>query len=159
MRALALTDRDLSFERWLAVPPSHLWTGWTNANILMKWFTPAPWVTEEAEIEPVLGGIFRTVMTGPNGERNEGTGTVLEAIENQSFIWTSCLQPGLLPTEPPEHGFVFTAIIEMEPDGNDTHYRAVVRHANASDAKQHDEMGFEAGWGAALDQLVALYSV
>lgn len=158
MRELLLNDRDLSFERRLGVPPSHLWTGWTNADILTKWFTPSPWVTEEAEIEPVLGGIFRTVMTGPNGERNEGIGTVLEAVQDRSFIWTSSLQPGLVPTEPPEHGFVFTAIIEMEPDGDGTHYRAVVRHANAADAKQHDEMGFETGWGAALDQLVALYS-
>ena len=158
MRELLLNDRDLRFERRLEVPPSHLWTGWTNAGILTKWFTPAPWVTEDAEIEPVLGGIFRTVMTGPNGERNEGIGTVLEAVQDRSFIWTSSLQPGLVPTEPPEHGFVFTAIIEMEPDGDGTHYRAVVRHANAADAKQHDEMGFEAGWGAALDQLVAPYS-
>ena len=158
MRELLLNDRDLRFERRLEVPPSHLWTGWTNAGILTKWFTPAPWVTKEAEIEPVLGGIFRTVMTGPNGERNEGIGTVLEAVQDRSCIWTSSLQPGRVPTEPPEHGLVFTAIIEMEPDGDGTHYRAVVRHANAADAKQHDEMGFEAGWGAALDQLVALYS-
>ena len=157
MREFSLTDCDLSFERRLDVPPEFLWTGWTTPEILKKWFTPAPWVTEEVEIDLRLGGIFRTVMSGPNGERNEGTGSVLEAIEGRSFIWTSCLQPGFVPTTPPEHGFVFTAIIEMEPDGTGSHYRAIVRHMNAGDAQQHAEMGFEAGWGAALDQLVALY--
>ena len=31
-------------------------------------------------------------------------------------------------------------------------------HADAEGSKRHDEMGFHEGWGAALDQLVALMS-
>jgi uncharacterized protein YndB with AHSA1/START domain len=29
-------------------------------------------------------------------------------------------------------------------------------HADAAGRKQHEEMGFHDGWGAALDQLVAM---
>jgi uncharacterized protein YndB with AHSA1/START domain len=30
-------------------------------------------------------------------------------------------------------------------------------HGNAADAQHHAELGFHDGWGAALDQLVALW--
>jgi uncharacterized protein YndB with AHSA1/START domain len=41
------------------------------------------------------------------------------------------------------------------PNGG-TRYQAVVRHTDAAGKIAHEMMGFEAGWGAALDQLVAL---
>jgi uncharacterized protein YndB with AHSA1/START domain len=39
-----------------------------------------------------------------------------------------------------------------------TLYRATGRHATQADADQHAAMGFEVGWGLALDQLVALFA-
>ncbi len=148
---------DLVLERVVPITVQQLWRGWTDANVLMKWFTPAPWITVDAEIDPVPGGIFRTVMCGPSGERNEGSGCVLEAIENEKFVWTSALGPGFRPIEIGDGSFLFTAIIEIEPTGDGTLYRATARHANAKDATEHAEMGFESGWGAALDQLIDLF--
>ena len=37
-----------------------------------------------------------------------------------------------------------------------TIYRAMVRHMKPEDAQAHAKIGFEAGWNAALDQLLAL---
>ena len=53
----------------------------------------------------------------------------------------------------------FTGRIEITPaaDGG-TQYRAIAMHADESGCEQHRQMGFEEGWGAALDQLVALMS-
>ena len=55
---------------------------------------------------------------------------------------------------------MFTAIVEMTPhkvNGVDgTRYRATVLHADENGCKKHADMGFEAGWSAALDQLVAM---
>jgi uncharacterized protein YndB with AHSA1/START domain len=51
-----------------------------------------------------------------------------------------------------------SATIELTEDADGTRYRATVHHASAEDAATHAEIGFEAGWGAALDQLVALLS-
>jgi uncharacterized protein YndB with AHSA1/START domain len=151
-----LPPSDLVLERVVPLSPEQLWKGWTDATILTKWFTPAPWITEEAEIEAFPGGIFRTVMRGPGGERNEGAGCVLEVIENQRFVWTSALGPGFRPVVADE-GFLFTAILEFAPTSDGTMYRATARHSTAADAASHAEMGFEAGWSAALDQLVALF--
>lgn len=148
---------DLSFERIVPVPAAHLWRGWTDPEVLVKWFTPAPWVTTEAEVDARPGGIFRTVMRGPNGEGNEGTGCVLEAVPNRRFAWTGALAPGFRPQPAPEGGFLFSAVIDLDEQQSGTRYRATVLHVTEDDARRHAEMGFEAGWGAALDQLAALY--
>ena len=148
---------DLSFERIVPVPAAHLWRGWTDPEVLVKWFTPAPWVTTEAEVDARPGGIFRTVMRGPNGEGNEGTGCVLEAVPNRRFAWTGALAPGFRPQPAPEGGFLFSAVIDLDEQQAGTRYRATVLHVTEADARRHAAMGFEAGWGAALDQLVALY--
>lgn len=167
---VAMSDAyDLTFERVVPVTAAQLWQGWTDSATLMKWFTPAPWRTIDAEIDPCPGGIFRTVMQGPNGESGGGgVGCVLEAVPNRRFVWTTALGPGFVPNAPVEGGFHFTGILEFLPvDGNlgsgatstgGTLYRATGRHATQAEADQHAAMGFEVGWGLALGQLVALFT-
>ncbi len=43
-----------------------------------------------------------------------GDGCYLEVIENRRLVWTSALGPGFRPN-PPDGGFLFTAVISMEP--------------------------------------------
>ena len=150
---------DLTFQRVVPVTAAQLWQGWTHAPTLMKWFTPAPWKTIDAQIDPRPGGIFRTVMRGPNGEAGgDGVGCVLEAVPNRRFVWTTALGPGYRPNPVAEGGFHFTGILEFEPVDGGALYRATGRHSTQADADQHAAMGFEVGWGLALDQLVALFA-
>lgn len=165
---------DLTFERVVPVTAAQLWQGWTDSATLMKWFTPAPWKTIDAEIDPRPGGIFRTVMRGPNGETGGGgVGCVLEAVPNERFVWTTALGPGYTPNAVPDGGFHFTGVLEFLPTEGDapsgtksrggtgnggTLYRATGRHSTQADADQHAAMGFAVGWGLALDQLVALFT-
>ncbi len=157
MSADASNAHDLVLERLVPTAAHDLWRGWTDSDLVVKWFTPKPWVTLEAEIDPVPGGIFRTVMCGPDGESNSGVGCVLEAVPDRRFVWTSALGPGFRPVEASTEGFLFTAILEFIPTDAGSRYRATARHSTAADALAHAEMGFTAGWGAALDQLVALF--
>lgn len=142
---------DLVLERRVPVPPALVWRCWTEPEHLVRWFTPAPWTTVEAVIDPRPGGVFRTVMRGPDGSEHAGTGVVLEAVPERRFVWTDCLTPGWRPAALP----FFTAIIELEPDGDGTIYRATALHRDDADRAKHAAMGFHDGWGKALDQLVA----
>ncbi|NDD98203.1 MAG: polyketide cyclase, partial [Actinobacteria bacterium] len=36
---------DLSFERFVDASARHLYDGWTRPELLVQWFTPAPWRT------------------------------------------------------------------------------------------------------------------
>ena len=148
---------DLVLERVVDVKPELVWQAWTNPEYLKKWFTPAPWKTVHCEIDLRPGGKFHTVMESPEGQQFPNTGCYLEVVPNRRLVWTGALQPGYRPTNvTPEMPFVFTAIIEMELHGSGTKYTATVMHSNEDGRAKHEAMGFHTGWGAALDQLVAL---
>ena len=150
---------DLVLERVVDVPRELVWAAWTQPEHLKRWFTPAPWTTVDCEIDLRPGGIFRTVMRSPEGEEMPGTGCILEVVEHERLAWTGALLPGYRPVARAalaEMPFAFTAIISLEPHGEGTRYTATAIHADEEGAAQHAAMGFHSGWGAALDQLVAL---
>jgi uncharacterized protein YndB with AHSA1/START domain len=149
-------ELDLIFERVVDVPPELVWAAWTTPQHITKWFTPAPWVTIDCEIDLWPGGMFRTVMRSPEGREFPNLGCYLEIIENRKLVWTAALEPGYRPRDTSGFPFVFTAIIKLEPHGSGTKYTAHVLHSDAAGRKKHEDMGFHAGWGKALDQLVAL---
>ena len=147
-------ELDLMLQRDLPITPDAVWRAWTEPDLLVQWFTPRPWRTTEAEIELHPGGMFRTVMRGPDGEEGGGTGCILEVVPERRLVWTGALLPGFRPSVSEFGVPVFTAVIEMEPAGDGSRYTAIVRHADAAGCTVHHDMGFHAGWGAALDQLV-----
>jgi uncharacterized protein YndB with AHSA1/START domain len=47
-------------------------------------------------------------------------------------------------------------IFSFEPEGEGTRYRGIARHWDEAVMKQHQEMGFEQGWGIVADQLAEI---
>ena len=152
---------DLVLERTIAVSPERVWAAWTQPELLMQWFTPAPWKTVAVDLELRLGGRCGTTMESPEGDLYPNTGCYLQLEPNRLLVFTSVMTENFRPLAPSNDsgGLGFTARIEIEttPDGG-TRYRAIAMHANEDDCKRHSEMGFAEGWGAALDQLVTLMS-
>jgi uncharacterized protein YndB with AHSA1/START domain len=145
---------DIELVRDVDVPPALVWQAWTTPDLITQWFAPKPFETPHCEIDLRPGGIFRTVMRSPEGDEFDGAGCFLEIVPNERLVWTSALGPGFRPQagEMP-----FTAIVELQPVGTGgTRYRAIAMHQNREEQEQHAAMGFVDGWGAALDQLVAL---
>jgi uncharacterized protein YndB with AHSA1/START domain len=151
-------ELDLVLERTVDVPPAFVWDAWTQPEILKQWFCPKPWQTIEAEIDLRPGGLFRTVMRGPDGEQFTNIGCFLEIVPVEKLVWTAALGPNYRPQLDIEAvPFLFSAIITIEATSSGgTKYTATVIHADAASRKKHEEMGFHDGWGAAFDQLVAL---
>jgi uncharacterized protein YndB with AHSA1/START domain len=153
---------DLSFTRDIDVPRHQVWRAWTEPALLMPWFCPLPWKTITCDIDLRPGGIFSTTMQSPEGQEFPNLGCYLEVIPHQKLVWTNALLPGFRPSPAsPTCGdasvsFMFTAMVEFADHAGGTRYTATVSHADEAGCKQHAAMGFEAGWGAALDQLVAM---
>ena len=147
---------DLVLERSVDVSPELFWMAWTQPEHVMKWFTPVPWTTVECEIDLRPGGLFRTVMRSPEGQDHPNDGCYLEVVPNRKLVWTDALEAGFRPSRWDAHlGFRFTASIVLEPLGKGTKYTAIVMHSDPESRQKHDAMGFQDGWGKALDQLVA----
>ncbi|MEY4882748.1 MAG: hypothetical protein RIS34_602 [Pseudomonadota bacterium] len=153
---------DLSFTRVVDVPRAMVWRAWTEPELLLPWFCPLPWKTIDCEIDLRPGGIFRTTMQSPEGREFPNAGCFLEVVPNEKLVWTNALLPGYRPSlltgtcGSDDASFMFTAMVELADQGQGTRYTATVIHADEAGCNQHAEMGFEGGWGTALDQLVAM---
>ncbi len=146
----------LSFERKVSASPADLFRGWTNDDMLIQWFTPKPWKTSYAHLDLRHGGAFATLMEGPEGEKMEGEGCVLDFVLERKLVWTNMMRADFVPNVLSDGAFGFVATLEFIPEGDGALYRATVRHMDEQGMKAHEEMGFEAGWNAALDQLLEL---
>jgi len=147
---------DLVFERTTSLSPEQVWKGWTHPETLMKWFCPRPWKVTECRIVLRPGGEFFTVMQGPEGEQMPGNGCYLEVIENKKLVWTNMLTQGYRPSADLKLGFPFVGNILLSKTGKDTLYKAIITHADEAGRQQHEQMGFQEGWGKAFDQLEEL---
>ena len=120
---------DLVLERTVDVSPELVGMAWTQPEHLKTWFTPA--------------------QDFPN------LGCYLEIVPPRKLVWTDALEAGFRPSrQEPSLAFRFTAAVLLEPHGNGTKYTAIVMHQDEKSREKHDAMGFQAGWGKALEQLV-----
>ncbi|MDZ4140627.1 MAG: SRPBCC family protein [Methylotenera sp.] len=156
-------ELDLHLERIIDVPRELVWQAWTTPELLMPWFCPLPWKTVACEIDLRAGGRFYTVMQSPDGNTFPNNGCYLEVIPNEKLVWTNALEPGFRPSKLPEVGsehecaeLLMTATIQLEPHINGTKYSALVQHADSASRIRHENMGFNEGWNAVLDQLVTM---
>ncbi len=142
-------ELDLVLTRVIDVSRDKVWRCWTEPELLLQWFSPAPWKTVECDLELRPGGVFRTVMVSPEGEQFDNTGCVLEVVPGERFVFTDALLPGFRPAPQP----FFTGVIVLEDAEGGTRYTATAVHGNKEACQQHEAMGFHDGWGKALDQL------
>lgn len=144
-------ELDLVLERTVPLTLHECWDAWTLPEHLVHWFCPKPWQTIACEIDLRPGGVFETVMRGPDGQEHGSLGCFLEVVHLHRLVWTDALGPGFRPTGKP----FMTGTITFDKADAGVHYRAVAQHADAATRRQHEAMGFQQGWGMALDQLVA----
>lgn len=137
-----------------------LYRCWTEPDLLKEWFCPKPWRVTRADLDPRPGGRFNTTMAGPEGEEISSEGCFLEAVEGKKLVFTSALREGWEPVDglfADPHGLPFVGTIRFEDLGTGIlRYTASAAHWSAADRDRHAAMGFEPGWNAALDQLIAL---
>jgi uncharacterized protein YndB with AHSA1/START domain len=150
-------DLDLILERVVDVPRALVWAAWTQPEFLKLWFCPLPWKTTACRIDLQPGGIFETTMQGPEGPGFTNAGCWLQVVDQERLVWTGALGPGFRPQAKEVFAavpFVMTAMIALEDVAGGTKYTAIARHGDAAARQAHEQMGFHAGWGKALAQMV-----
>jgi uncharacterized protein YndB with AHSA1/START domain len=145
-------NRELFISRVINAPPEKLFRAWTEPDLIVQWFTPAPWKTVKAETDLRPGGASLIVMRGPDGNEFPNRGVYLEIIKNKKIVFTDAYTKAWEPSGKP----FMTGVLTFEDLGGKTKYTARVYHWTETDREAHEKMGFHAGWGKATDQLEAL---
>lgn len=144
---------ELTIARFINAPPSVVWKAWSTPEHLAKWWIPAPIECKVVKLDMHPGGGFETLMREGDGAfQPHVEGCFLEIVPQSRLVFTTVLSEGWKPIEP---WLALTAIITFEAEGSGTRYTSRVLHKTAEDARKHDEMGFQAGWGTAISQLSA----
>ena len=73
-------------------------------------------------------------------------------VPGEKVVFTDAFREGWVPSGEP----FFAGTITFTKEGDKTRYTARGEHWTDEAEAKHKKMGFEAGWNAALDQLIAL---
>lgn len=147
---IKITERTLSLDRRIDAPRTTIWRCWTEPDLLRQWFCPKPWGVSDVDFDVRPGGRMNIVMAGPSGERVENVGCWLSIEPERGATFTDYLAEGYVPRE---DGFMVGAFRLEDTGVGATRLHWEARHATATKAKAHLDMGFEAGWTAASAQL------
>jgi Activator of Hsp90 ATPase homolog 1-like protein len=119
MTATADNGWALSVTRYIAAPPSKVWTVMTERQA--EWWCPLPWRAEFPVQEWRAGGSTRCIMYGPDGEVHPHDGIFLEVtpgvrfVSSDAFVVDAARQ--YMPTGP-----FMVGCWEISPEGEDTRY-------------------------------------
>lgn len=143
---------DLRLDLTLEAPRAAVWRCWSEPSLLMEWYCPKPWRVTSSDMVLKPGGRMNNVMEGPNGERFENVGCLLDMEAQRRLVFTDAYREGFVPAE--KH--FMTGYVELSDEAGKTRMIWGARHANEGDMKKHLEMGFVDGWKAAAAQLEEL---
>ena len=144
MEQAQLQDKpSLTLHRKFPVAPEKVWRAWTDPEALKRWWGPGgPEAVSVAQLDVRVGGRFRIVFGGPQGNEHEVQGVYKEVVANRKlvFTWT-------WPRTTPERESLVTIL--FKPDGGGTELDFV--HSQHFDEAVRD--GHQRGWSEAFVKL------
>ena len=148
------SDSELVISKVIKAPRAAVWRAWAEPLQFEKWWIPAPMICRVVRMDLVPGGGFETLMREGDGEfQPHLDACFLDVVPMQRIVFTTVLREGWQPCEA---WLAMTGIMTMEDAAAQTRYVARALHRNAQDSQKRADMGFEQGWGMAIDQLEAM---
>ncbi len=144
-------DKSITVERSFSAPLASVWSAWTEADILCKWWAPAPWKCVVQSLDFRAGGRWRYYMQGPEGDCHYCNFEYTAVNPKSSFsgIDGFCDEQGTpieaMPRMKWENNF-------SAQDGG-TLVRIHIRFNSEEDLEKITAMGFREGFTMGLEQL------
>jgi len=139
-----LNNRTLTIKRTFNAPIQLVWDAWTQAEQIALWWGPKGMQTKVVKHDFKVGGIWKYVMTMPDGNDFVTEGVYSEIVELVKIISSADFKP---MTE----GVQIEALFEA--NGENTNFIFKVVHPTAEYCRQQEKMGFYNGWGSTFDRL------
>jgi uncharacterized protein YndB with AHSA1/START domain len=146
-----IDNKKINVVREFAALVEDVWNAWTDASLLDQWWAPKPWKAITKSMDFREGGFWLYYMSGPNGEQIWNRVDFITIDPQKSFMGESCFcdedgkNNSSLPTMHWKNRF------HKIQEG--TKVEVEITFAEKSDLQKIIEMGFEAGFTAALENL------
>lgn len=149
-------NKKLNVTREFSAPVEKVWTAWTTADTLDKWWAPKPWRAETKSLDFSEGGTWLYSMVGPQGERQFCRADIKNIDLQKSVIWVDnfCDADGNIVGDFPSAHW----LIEFEPSGDGTLVKIALTFDTEADLRKLVDMGFNQGFTMAhgnLDEVLA----
>jgi uncharacterized protein YndB with AHSA1/START domain len=131
----------LTIKRRLNAPPSKVYGAWTDSAKISHWFGPEDAEILRAETDVRVGGRFRIVFRGPDGEEHDVGGIYREVVPDQKLVFTWAWR------STPERESLVTVALKRDGDGT----LLTLLHEQFFDEAARDRHG--RGWNGTLDKL------
>ena len=136
----------LTLKRRLNAPPSKIYRAWTDAAKISRWFGPEDAEILHAETDVRVGGRYRIVFRGPDGEEHDVGGVYREVVPNQKLVFTWAWR------SMPERESYVTVMIKSDGPGS----MLTLIHEKFFDEAARDR--HSTGWTGALNKLEKLFA-
>ena len=148
--------KSILISREFNAPLSNVWRAYTESELLVQWWAPAPWRAETKHMDFSVGGYWLYAMVSPEGEKHWGRMNYVAIDPLKSFMIEDafCDEDGNFNAElPVSKGQISFA---TTPNGTRVDFKMI--YPTESDLQKIVEMGFEQGITACLDQLEGLFA-
>ena len=149
-----VANKTVHIIREFAAPVESVWRTWTESRLLDQWWAPKPWRAETKSMDFKKGGYWLYCMVGPQGERHWARVDFTSIDPGKSFeaVDYFCDQDGIRNPDMPSMKWknVFNS------KGKTTTVEVTIQFETETDMQKIIEMGFEAGFTAALTNLDAI---
>ncbi len=136
----------LAIKRRLNASAAKVYEAFTDPAKIARWFGPAGAECLLTESDARVGGRYRFVMRGPDGEEHDVSGAYREVVPNEKLVFTWAWR------STPERESLVT--VTLKPDGEGT--LLTLLHEQFFDEAARDRHEF--GWSGALDKLERLFA-
>lgn len=145
----------ITIRREFDASKENVWKAWTSAEILDKWWGPAPWTSKTKHMSFEVGGTRLYAMCGPNGEEHWNLTTYHRIIQYELIVGEDsfCDEDANLNPNLPAANFEQ----HFEESGTMTLVTINTQYADLSQLEATISMGFQEGMTAILKQLDELF--
>ncbi|WP_428231782.1 SRPBCC family protein [Flavobacterium sp.] len=146
----------VNVKREFNASPDHVWSAWTEAEILDQWWAPAPWKSKTKRMNFKEGGQRLYAMVGPKGEEHWALADFTSITPKSNFKYLDAFSDseGNLNKDFPRSDWN----VSFSEQENTTVVAIAIKHKNLSDLEKIIEMGFKEGFTIALEGLDKIFA-
>lgn len=144
-----LQSREIVLTRQIDAPRALVYRAFTDPAHLVKWFGPHGFTSRDAKVDLRVGGVWRIVMVGPDGQAYPVKGTYMAIVPNERLVYLDEWVTDFKPTE----SMVVTINLSDRDGGTLLEVRTMA--ASDEDRKTLVTMGMVEGWAESFDKLQA----